>query len=150
MPANYSKKRRIGSLKTDGSAQWTKFTQVGDVFYWSAMVQDVSTGSLTASQLTLGLPSIPTGINVIALITVNAFTSSSSSTVRVYSLLQGDAAVAYSTNANLYDVSAGVGATSDMEIMSNTSAQIAARSLAGITSFRVNVRGWIDRRGKDT
>src|SRR6266851_926625 len=38
MPANYTKKRRIGSFKTDGSGNIIAFTQVGDRFRWSVPV----------------------------------------------------------------------------------------------------------------
>ena len=35
----------LGSMKTNGSAQWTKFVQDGDLFQWDAGVQDVAATS---------------------------------------------------------------------------------------------------------
>src|SRR5207244_426831 len=56
---------RIGSMKTNGSAQWVKFVQVGDEFLLDASVTDVNTtASNTPALVTLG--SVPTGVQVIA------------------------------------------------------------------------------------
>jgi hypothetical protein len=42
IPAAYTIKRRIGSMKTNGAGQWTGFTQNGDISDWWAGVLDVN------------------------------------------------------------------------------------------------------------
>lgn len=57
LPANYTQYRYIGAGFTNGSAQWTAFTQVGREFYWSTPVLDFSAaGATTASLLTCSVP----------------------------------------------------------------------------------------------
>ena len=67
LPTNYTKKRRIGSIRTDGSSHILAFSQNGDEFLWAAAFGDVNTSSLgtTATLLTL---TVPTGVKVNALI----------------------------------------------------------------------------------
>ena len=42
----------LGSMKTNGSAQWTKFIQDGDLFQWDAGVQDVAATNPGTSAVT--------------------------------------------------------------------------------------------------
>jgi hypothetical protein len=68
MPANYTKKRRIDSIKTDPSSHILAFTQIGDRFLWRSAPTDVpnATPPTTATLQTL---SVPPGVSVDALIT---------------------------------------------------------------------------------
>jgi hypothetical protein len=50
LPTSYTKKRRIGSMKTNSSGQWIKFTQVGDEFLWDVPVQDASNATPGTAQ----------------------------------------------------------------------------------------------------
>lgn len=57
LPTNYTQYRYIGAGLTNGSAQWTKFTQTGDDFYWDTPVSDYSgAGSTSAATLTCSIP----------------------------------------------------------------------------------------------
>ncbi len=57
LPANYTQYRYIGAGLTNGSAQWTKFIQIGDEFWWDTPVRDYGTnGSAAAATLTCTLP----------------------------------------------------------------------------------------------
>ena len=59
----------LGSMKTKGSAQWTKFVQDGDLFQWDAGVQDVAATSWNiCCHETL---TIPTRVRVQALMSVS-------------------------------------------------------------------------------
>jgi hypothetical protein len=42
LPTNYMLFRRVGSMKTNGSFQWIKFIQQGNVFYWDSPTLDVT------------------------------------------------------------------------------------------------------------
>lgn len=64
LPSGYSYKRRLGSVKTDGSAHLLSFTQDGDDFWWKVPVQDVSSGTLSTANRTLTTVSVPSGVNV--------------------------------------------------------------------------------------
>ena len=68
LPANYSKFRRIGSMKTNGSFQWIAFSQLGDTFLWGTPVNDfATTTSTTAALKTL---TVPTGVKVVPIISI--------------------------------------------------------------------------------
>src|SRR5581483_3995366 len=55
MPASYTKKRRIGSMKTNGSGQWTAFTQNGDEFLWTTPIADAVGFNLTTTASLIAL-----------------------------------------------------------------------------------------------
>src|SRR3974390_2997573 len=40
LPPNYSEYRYIGSMKTNGSSQWTPFNQYGGYFFWTLGIND--------------------------------------------------------------------------------------------------------------
>src|SRR5262249_51648505 len=63
LPTNYTMFRRLGSMRTNVSSQWTPFVQLGDEFLWVTPVADVNTSALgtTATLFTL---SVPPGVQV--------------------------------------------------------------------------------------
>ena len=146
LPTNYTLYRRIGSGKTNGSAQWTSFIQDGDEFKLLATVQDSSTtASTTAASFTLA--SVPTGVKVEAM-----FRTKHQGTNPLY--LWSDLAVndetPSATNANLHGINAGdtVG-VAELRIRTNTSAQIRGRSDTAAGTLTVQTIGWIDTRGRN-
>lgn len=146
MPSNYTRKRRIGSLLTDGSAQWVKFTQNGDSFIWDTPVQDIASTNIstTASSYTL---SVPTGVSVIAQVITRSIFITGADTIRFFSPSVTDATV---TNVNMtnYTSASGDSCTVQLDILTNTSAQIKGRSSAGLAGTVLNTLGWIDGRGR--
>src|SRR5437016_2048387 len=68
LPTNYTKKRRIGSFKTDGAAHILAFSQLGDEFIWATPVTDVSFSTLGTTATTFTLASVPVGVQVNALV----------------------------------------------------------------------------------
>jgi hypothetical protein len=147
LPANYDRKRRIGSMKTDGSAQWVKFTQKGDEFLWDAVVadQNPATVTTTASLLTL---TVPLGLNVNAILNVTANSASGLISAAISSPDVADAAVT-ATNRQISTPSAGTSASAWMMVRTNTSSQVRARVDPSSTSIFIGTVGWIDRRGRD-
>jgi hypothetical protein len=63
MPTGYTQSRRIGAMKTNGSAQWTKFSQIGDDFLWDVPVADVNTTN-PGTAAVLSTLTVPTGVKV--------------------------------------------------------------------------------------
>lgn len=149
MPANYTKKRRIGAVKTDSSSNLIQFLQYGDEFRWlSPPALDVDVSNLTTSRSDYTLASVPLGLVVESII--NIVTSGAA------------ARVIYVSNTNLTDVNPSLTVTPLGQVFStstntgggvvraltNTSAQISAEANGTNTVFKVAVLGWIDPRGK--
>jgi len=149
MPANYTKKRRIGAIKNDSSGNILPFLQYGDEFIWtSPPAVDVGVTNLSTSRVDYTLPSVPTG--VIVKVAFN---------VRI-----GGAAsrLVYVSNPSLVDLAPSATVTPlaqidsigtnncvmTMQVYTNISAQISARSSGTSTDFFVAVLGWVDPRGK--
>jgi hypothetical protein len=139
-PTSYTLTRYIGSAKTDGSAHWTAFTQVGDKFIWAAAVTDVNAIAATAARVVTTL-TVPTGIVVSALF--RGGLNSTSTGTMFPALIENDVAPVNTGNADLCAVANG-----SFERLTNTSAQIGVRSSAASGNVSINTFGWIDTRGK--
>lgn len=127
MPAGYDRKRHIGMMKTDGSSQWTAFTQTHDTFIWTASVSELSNGATTSASRTLQtLAGVPTGKTVTALIRANI--AGSALTVRFTSPSENDVSVTAGQNTDLGNGSAVSSIGGRFEVVTNTSAQIGIRS----------------------
>ncbi len=152
LPTHYTKQRRIGSMKTDASAHWTAFTQIGDEFLWHANVTELSyaaIGNTTANTLTLG--GVPTGVTARALMHLGlGATAGAAGALLVTALDESDIvpdSLGGSANTTLY-ASAGFVA-GDLEKRTNTAAQIRYRTDLSSIKLAVFTFGWIDRRGRD-
>jgi hypothetical protein len=67
LPTGYTKQRRVGSIKTDGSGHWVAFAQTGDEFVWASNQTEVSAATITGtSLLTQNLSWVPPGVRTIA------------------------------------------------------------------------------------
>lgn len=152
MPANYTLKRRIGSMKTDGSAQWIKFIQDGDYFAWAASVLDVDATNPGTSAVTRTL-TVPPGVNVHARLNVYQVQGSNVFATHLSDLAVNDEAPS-ATVAPLGQLNGGSGTSADagqVDVRTNTSAQIRSRiSVSGAGDIlRIATIGWFDRRGRD-
>jgi hypothetical protein len=147
MPANYTKKRRIGSFKTDVSSQIVAFSQNGDEFLWLLPVLDVNTSGLTTSRSLYSM-SVPPGVKVNVLFSAAVAAAASVPLVYFTSPDQADVAASFATGAHLSTPAAGVDAAGQFNIRSNTSQQIGARSSNASTAFSAVTAGWVDTRGK--
>ena len=147
MPANYTMSRRIGAIKTDSSGNIMGFLQYDDQFLWkSPPALDVDDTTLTTVKKTYGLVSVPSGLVVLAKLSVRTNHATSS--------------MIYMSNPNMTDVAPSVTVTplgqfapatvsgSQIELYTDTSAQISARATAASTTIRAAVLGWQDPRGK--
>jgi hypothetical protein len=153
LPTNYTLYRRIGSGKTNGSAQWTKFIQDGDCFKWDASVLDVNTTNpgITAISATL---TVPLGINVQAIMNAQGVGVSNCFTLHISDLATADetpsrtaAPLGAITIAN---IAPAITASRIIE-RTNTSAQVRYRIEASGASdiVRIATLGWFDTRGRN-
>lgn len=152
MPASYTLKRRIGSAKTDGSAQWVKFTQAGDEFYWDTPpAADFSGAGSTAAALVA--LSVPTGVKVKAFL--NVFTSASGGGAQQIYLsdpANADVAPAMTVGTPLAHLGWNGAASSALggqaSVWTNTSAQIRHREF-NTNTVAIASLGWLDQRGRE-
>jgi hypothetical protein len=153
LPANYTYYRRIGSGRTNGSGQWTAFTQDGDYFRWAASVNDVGTTNPGAVAVTPTL-TVPTGVNVTAMLNATLIDTAAAGYVALLSDLSANDEAPAATGAPLAQLITQAGnqyAAWGGQIRTNTSAQIRYRlnASAASTSIRIATYGWIDTRGKN-
>ena len=155
MPTGYTYFRRIFSIKTNGSSQFTKFFsyQVGAsiVTKWDVPIRDVNTTNPGTGTLTHTL-TVPTGIRVGVIGNYSAIDGSSS----IYALIYSDGQTITAPSSSLYDFSATGGGASGStfslsmagQFISNTSGQIQSKwSVSGAADvLSVFTMGWIDYR----
>ena len=150
LPSNYTKKRRIGSVQTDGSSHILAFTQVGNIFYLATQVLAKNDTSLSTTRVLETLAGMPLGVQTIPLCrysvagTGNAVLLTSSDETDV-----APSAATPMTAAPGFDqldttLTSGVQNTACPMLTTNTSGQIGARATASSTTLSVVLRGWID------
>ena len=149
LPASYTLFRRIGSMQTNGSAQWVKFQQQGDDFYrLSALDAALGGGTVGATLVAL---SVPTGIVVEPFTTVVAQASNNNTSVVQYAPA-ADATLLYNVGYHYEGAAAGSSsANSVIGPATNTSAQVYyAQPVAGGEPNYIFSNGWRDTRGRDS
>lgn len=148
MPSNYDQKRRVGSIKTNGSAQWVSFSQMGDTFYWLASSLDSSTTSLSTTSALFTL-NVPSGVSVEAL--YRAAITNAGSVVGVFMTSPSESDVAASfpdARLSLYTQAVSQADSGHFRLFTDTSSRIRAIASAASTSLNLSAYGWIDPRGK--
>jgi hypothetical protein len=150
MPATYTLKRRIGSFLTDGSAHILAFTQVGDTFYWGAVITDVSNSGTDYSAGVLITLSVPLGVVTRPIFRTwavpnNSFNFSSPSESNVATPTTGATNPGVDGNGVNY---LGIYQVNGM-LYTNTSSQIRIRTqtTSGLSLY-IYTRGYIDDRGR--
>lgn len=143
LPGGYSLYRRIGSGKTNGSAQWIQFTQFGEMFRWTAPPLDVSATAFTAYTSTV--ISVPTGVQVLAFGKIDVGTGGSIIQIRPVGF--SDAApTATATPLGLGGGSASTQLTGWQQF-TDTSAQISIGGNTTVNTY-LTTEGWFDYRGR--
>lgn len=157
MPTNYTLKRRIGALRTNGSGQWRSFVQRGDLFLWVLTTTNDINSAPTTSPVSY-VVNVPTGVNVIAKMRGWCQTGASESTnFLLYSPLDtGISGTNTSSSICTCLINAGAGSIAttqgfSVDILTDTSAQVnlvAGGSVSVSSLTRAQAYGWIDPRGK--
>lgn len=152
LPTNYTLFRRIGSMKTNGSALWTKFYQVGNDFLWDVPGSDMNTGTVSTTAVLITL-SVPTGIQVIP--NTDFFVNVSTVNTAVYLITSPEVPdTAPTTTPNNFTFITSINVflpTAHPYLRTNTSGQIRARcNITTGGTFFATTMGWNDRRGQDS
>lgn len=153
--SSYLYARRIGSILRSGGSI-TAFVQDGDHFQLSNAALDINVNTAGTSAVTRTLASIPTGINVRAILHVQVRSDGSNDAVYLSDLATTDVACSIAGTGGSPQVGAinssgsndGYG---EVVVRTNTSAQIRTRNLAGADAndiLRIVTVGWYDTRGR--
>lgn len=145
LPTNYTKKRRIGSILTNGSGNIVAFSQNRDEFLWAVPLVDVSAATQGTTAV-LYILTVPTGVQVNAL-TAGNMLNASAAAILVTSPDQTDSAVTNGGITTARTSAATVGSYT-ISIRTNTSAQMRVRASVASTTLTVTTYGWVDGRGK--
>lgn len=150
IPAAYTLSRRIGSLRSGGVAgQWVLFHQLGDEFLWDSPVADVSGAAIGTTALLTAI-SVPTGVQVLAMMRAGISNGSTANTSMLISS-PDVASQAVGTDRSVTAVAAGAAyITGITPTRTNTSAQLRFVADVASSTYYVGTYGWIDRRGRDT
>src|SRR5712671_704908 len=154
-PANYTKKRRLGSIRTDATPNIIAFNQNGDEFLWLSPPFDLSTTN-PGTAAVLQTFTVPTGIKVVAQINWQAISTSGTflPTIYISSPDQTDIAPASFNVWSIGTNNSSIGSltiNTPVSTRTNTSAQIRYRFAASSanTSIQAITMGWLDTRGRN-
>lgn len=152
MPSGYTKRRRIGSVRTDASGFILAFTQVDDEFHWAANFVELGAAAIgSTAAATLTLAGVPSAVIVEALIHAAINPGASANGVLITSLDENDVgslSLTGSRNASLWAPSASLFQAGDFRKRTNTSAALRWRAFAAQGDFSVYTYGYVDRRGR--
>lgn len=146
MPTNYTKKRRVGAIKTDGASHILTFSQNGDEFLWLSPPNDINVATLgtTATLYTL---STPLGVKTNAML--RGYVQAASGTNVLINSPDEISVAASATAVTLIVWSASAGGSGDVNTRTNTSSQIRVVSSVANTTAVFSTYGWIDTRGRN-
>lgn len=145
MPEGYTKKCRVGAVMTNASANIRGFAQVGDRFLWKDPVLDYDAVLGDGAAHLIAVAS-PTGLN--CEVKIRAVHSVSTTLIYISSPLIDDEAPDY-TAAPLANLHAGAsGMYEELEVITDESARVRARSNSASTQLRLLTVGWRDPGGR--
>jgi hypothetical protein len=150
MPSGFTKKRRIGSLKTSGSSSLIGFLQRHRAFYWTVPVLDINSAAVGTTPVSLTFPSIPLGVTVRPLLFAYMQNSGAGTVgLRLYSPDIGDNNIATwmsMLGGSISGATAYYAYGEGIFHYSNTAQQMRAYAGYGTTCL-VIVQGWVDDVG---
>ena len=154
LPANYTRKRRIGAVRTDGSGNILGFLQSGDAFNWASPSRDISTTTQNNVATTQTLL-VPTGLRLIAIVALAVSGPNSENSAALFPVdipTPALDALGSGVVGNAGNGSSGV-SNNPVHVLTSSSGQV--KLVAGGNSPTTNKTisgstwGWIDRRGRD-
>ena len=154
LPANYTQYRRIGSGKTNGSAQWVKFVQRGDLFLIDVPTLDINSTAPGSTAQAGALDSVPLGVVVDAMLNIGILESAGSDLAYVSPFTVSDMAPSLSAppGVSVKSHSSTAWGWSPITVTTDTNQEVRFRlATGGATSlFRAVTLGWIDTRGRNS
>jgi hypothetical protein len=150
MPSGYTLFRRIGSMKTNGSAQWTSFVQWNDEFTWVTPVQEINVNSSSTAITTRTLPNLPPNITVLGALSAYMQDSTTGPNASCF-IMSMDATSISDPNFGVVITTTAltiVGGGSFRLKMINQQCKTANQSAGANVLLRITTMGWVDDRGK--
>lgn len=145
--AAYTRKRRIGSFKTNASSQILAFTQFGDQFIWATPVRDAANVAVGTSVVTQTLASVPSGVRVNAQFRVY-FVNPAGWVGLLFPVDDGSTSIATPTGNFNMNGAAGVSQSGQYDLLTNTSQQVKVLMNAAAGTANMVTYGWVDSRGR--
>lgn len=149
MPANYTLKRLIGWIKRLGALilpiKVVETSGGGILYLWSSPTLDINLAATLTTSRRLDAVKVPDGLNVKALLNVNIVDAAAGSLVYIYSPDGTDLAPSATVAplATIINYVVAVPVQTQVQVMTNTSKQIAARaSVATIDNYRAVTLGF--------
>jgi len=150
MPAGYTAKRRIGAVLTDGTGIIRPFVQTGDYFRWKTTQSSTGAlgGTITTSRQLI-VVATPLGVKCKARLAIDAITAGTESILMT--VTDPDVANVAPSNVNfnaLASDGSGFRGGSEVTCFTNTSSQVAVRSVINMRTYDLHCHGYDDLRGK--
>lgn len=150
-PVGTSYFRRLGSIRTNASAQLLDFVQVGDEFWLATPLTDYVGQAMTGGGATDTLTiSVPQGVRSIwhghAQVTTTTAGGVVSVSFHPSGFGAGQVNAGGGTNGTATTLAAGA---SDLHVLANASAQISGTATGAAVTMNVSTHGWRDFRGKE-
>jgi hypothetical protein len=146
MPINYTKKRRIGSIRT-GASSIMLFSQFGDKFLWKTPIVDYGNYTLP-TVLTALVLTVPPGIKTEAQISIY-FSVSTASYFTMWPLDQTGVGLNIPQgNITMNGWASGAILTVALSMRTNTTQNVNIQASAAAPGVYLTTQGWIDYRGK--
>jgi hypothetical protein len=150
LPTNFNQRRRIGSVKTDGSVQFIQFTQNGDEFLWTFPITDINASSIaTSAGGESRVVNVPTGLKVNAFGTAYSTGPAANQQLLVSSLDSQGYVVSPTGMTSMLTPAAGGYGAFYFNVRTNTSGQVRCSASLASSSLVLCSHGWIDPRGRD-
>lgn len=139
--------RHIGDFLTDGSADILGFTKIGNRVVWKTLSVD-SNISATSGTGTLGTIKVPPNQNVKAQLTANTQTAGNQQGTLISSPLSDDVAAVWNSGGAIINIGGQtntgsyVGDVAYVEVITNTSKQVRARTTTSTLTVYITTHGW--------
>lgn len=146
LPTGFVYKRRIGSLRTDASANIRGFIQVGDWFFYKTPVMDISASQgSTPSNRAL---SVPVGLKLLARLAIYGTSTSQSQVVVVDPDITSKTAGVSPVELTTLSNGTGAGQANILLVMTNASGQVSTSMNGTSATIQLMTTGWVDTRGR--
>lgn len=143
LPSGYTQYRRIGSIKTDGANNWTRFVQRGDYFLWDVSVNDVSSAAIGTTAIPTATAT-PPSIRTKGIYNVAVLSPAAGHGLLVSSMdISDQVPTGGNLNVGFVQVASGVSLCRVDEI-TDTSRQIRVRASVAGCNYWVWTVGWQD------
>lgn len=151
LPTNYTQYRRIGAMRTNGSAQWTRFFHDGLRWAWDVPTLDVNATAVASTAVSRTL-TVPPSIRVLAYgqVYIDNITAAAQSSVYISDLSGTDSASSQTAAplAHAATTNSGLQSIGHFQCRSNGSGQVRTRCQAATDNLRLATYGWFDYRNE--